>query len=488
MYKGAFEASSAKARAQRLRQQEQHGQPESQPKAQEPKKRSGPERHTVVFYSVYVVCILAFFVGIYGLMGQLDAFLVKYEASQPDVKSQQTFEELFAAPDWGTLYDMAGQGSTAYDGKDSFVAYMDEKVGQQELSYVETSMGLSQDKKFYVRLGEETIGSFSLTNTAGAVAIPQWELAGVELYTSFDCDVTVHSYPGYTVSVNGVALGEELIVRTTETIAEQYLPEGLHGARSVSYYLDGLMVPPTVTVTDEAGTEMALSYDEAANAYSHGTSAGGAVTDELQEAFQNASEAYGKFMIADLSKNKLAKYFTGNSYNAIIQAELTWMQNFSSYKFGELELTEFYAYSDSYCSARVHQILYVTRGNGTVKEYEINSTFFMEKQAKGWMVVEMTNANVQSGKSQVRLTYIQNGQVLESSMVDAEDTALTPPAVEAPKGKVFAGWFTQSVSQEGKTVMTLAFQPDENGQVALPAGYTLEPMTVYALFENEGAE
>ena len=481
MYKGRFEAGADRSRPRTT------AKPEARPQEQTEKKSAGPKRHTVVFYTVYVLCIVAFFVGIYSLMGELDKFLVRYEASQPDVKSQQIFAQLFSDPDWSALYDMGAQYNTRYDGKDSFVAYMEQKVGQEELSFVETSMGLSKDKKFYVRLGEENIGAFSLTNTAGAVAIPEWELADVELYASFDCDVTVSSYPGYTVSVNGVALEESNIIRTTETMAEQYLPEDLHGARTVTYYLDGLMVPPTVTVTDEAGREMTLSYDADANVYSH-TLTGAQVTDELRQAFKKASEAYGKFMIAALSKNQLSKFFTGNSYNAIIQAELTWMQNYSKYEFGQLDLTEFYAYSDSFCSARVNQILYVTRGNGTVKEYEINSTFFMEKKSGGWMVVEMTNANVQSGKSQVRLTYMQDGKVLESVMVDAEGSTLTPPALEAPAGKVFAGWFTQSVNEAGKTVMTLAFQPDENGQVALPAGYVLEPMTVHALFQNKGAQ
>lgn len=480
MYKGRFEAGADRSRPRST------AKPEAQP--QQTEKKAGPKRHTVIFYSVYLLFVVAFFVTIFSLMGELDKFLVKYEASQPDVKSQQIFAELFTAPDWGKLYDMGGQYNTRYDGKESFVAYMEQKVGQQELSFVETSMGLSKDKKFYVRLGEENIGAFSLTNTAGAVAIPEWELAEVEMYVSYDYDVTVHSYPGYTVFVNGVALEEAQIIRTTQTMAEQYLPGDLSGARSITYYLDGLMAKPTVTVTDEAGTQMTLSYDQQKNAYSHETTQGGKLTGDVQEAFQKASEAYGKFMIAALSKNQLAKFFTGNSYNAIIQAELTWMQNYSKYEFGELSLTEFYAYSESFCSARVNQILYVTRGNGTVKEYEINSTFFMEKKAGGWMVVEMTNANVQSGQSQVRLTYMQDGKVLESVMVDAEGSVLTPPAVEAPAGKEFAGWFIQSVNEEGKTVMSLAFQPDENGQVALPADYVLEPMTVHALFQNKGAK
>jgi hypothetical protein len=484
MYRGKFEAKGAAARAGRPAQPRQHA---PQPQEKQPKKKRGVQRHTVVFYSLYVLGILAFCIGVHFLMGMLDGFLVKYEASQPDVKSQEVFNQLFADPDWSALYELADIEDTAFDGKASFVGFMENKVGQQELSFVETSMGLSQDKKFYVRLGEQNVASFSLTNKASAVAIPEWELAEVEVYTAYEKDVTIHSYPGYTVKVNGVALGEQQVIRTTTTQAEQYLPEGLHGPRSVSYYLDGLMVAPTVTVTDAGGAEMTLVYDEAANAYSHATESTSITTDQ-QKAFANATQAYGRFMIADLGKQSLARYFTGNSYNAIIQAELAWMQDFASYEFGKLELTEYYAYSESWCSARVHQILYVTRGNGTVKEYEINSTFFLEKREGGWMVVEMTNANVQAGKSQVRLRFMLDGQEVGSQMVDANTKVIEPPVVTAPEGKVLAGWFTQSKDENGKTVMSLAFQTNDFGEVFLPDGYELEPMTVHALFEKAGAQ
>lgn len=481
MYRGVYEAKRVTKRTGK-------GAAKAAGGAAQPKKKRGPKTHTVVFYSIYTVCILAFFVGVFFLMGELDQFLVKYEASQPDVKSQEVFDQLFSDPDWGRIYDLAKAESGVYEGRSAFVTYMENKVGQERLSLVETSMGLSQDKKFYVRLGEENVASFSLTNTAGTVAIPQWELKEVGVYYTLDASVTIQSYPGYTVSVNGVPLGEEQIIRTTQTNAEQYLPEGLYGVRTVTYYLDGLMAAPTVTVTDPNGAEVALRYDETACAYFHEVTPGDPVTDQQKTAFRTASEAYGKFMIAALSKNNLAKYFAGNSYKAIIQAELAWMQSFSSYKFGELELTEFVAYSDSFCSGRVHQILYVTRSNGTVKEYEINSTFFMEKQQKGWMVVEMTNADVQAAKSQVRLTFMQDGTQLDRVMVDAEGGTLTTPAVTVPEGKVFSGWFRQSVNEAGKTVYSQVFQPDENGQVRVPVGYTLEPMVLYALFENEVAE
>ena len=455
--------------------------------ATEPRQKRGPRAHTVVFYTLYFLFIAAFFVGLYFVMGELDGFLVKYEAAQPDARSQEVFAQYFSQPDWAQLYDVAAMSGTDYDGKDSFVSYMQTKVGDQQLTFVETSMGLSKDKKYFVRMGEENIGSFSLGNVAGAVAIPEWDLCGMEFYISYDRDVTVDSYPGYTVKVNGVALDDSHIIRTTTTRAEEYLPDGLHGMRTVRYYLDGLLVAPAVTVVNEAGEEVTLSYDAERNAYTHETSFN-SITDEQKKAFEKATEIYGRFMITDVNKATLGKYFVGKSYDAITQAELTFIQTYTDFAFTPAKITEFFSYSDTYCSARISRTLNVTRKNGTVKSFDINTTYFMEKQEGGWMVVDITNTDVQTGSAQVRLRFMQDGKLVESQMLDSNSQVIIPPEVTVPNGKQIKGWFLQTINEDGTKAMTLAFQTNDYGEVFLPAGYELEPMTVHVLFENKGAE
>ena len=455
--------------------------------APQPKQKRGPRAHTVVFYTLYFLFIAAFFVGLHFVMGELDGFLVKYEAAQPDARSQEIFAQYFSQPDWAQLYDVAAMSGTDYDGKDSFVSYMQTKVGDEQLTFVETSMGLSKDKKYFVRMGEENIGSFSLGNVAGAVAIPEWDLCGMEFYISYDRDVTVDSYPGYTVKVNGVALDDSHIIRTTTTRAEEYLPDGLHGMRTVRYYLDGLLVAPAVSVVNEAGEEVTLSYDAGRNAYTHETTFN-SITDEQKKAFEKATEIYGRFMITDVNKATLGKYFVGKSYDAITQAELTFIQTYTGFEFTPAEITEFFAYSDTYCSARISRTLNVTRKNGTVKEYDINTTYFMEKQEGGWMVVDITNTDVQTGSAQVRLRFMQDGKLVESQMLESDAQVIVPPEVEVPEGKQIKGWFLQTTNEDGTKAMTLAFQTNDFGEVFLPAGYELEPMTVHVLFESKGAQ
>ena len=75
--------------------------------------------------------------------------------------------------------------------------------------------------------------------------------------------------------------------------------------------------------------------------------------------------------------------------------------------------------------------------------------------------------------------------------MENDATELQTPVVSAPEGKVFVGWMTKTVNAEGKVEGNLIFTPDESGYVSISNGYTLEPMTLYAYFENateEGAE
>ena len=118
------------------------------------------------------------------------------------------------------------------------------------------------------------------------------------------------------------------------------------------------------------------------------------------------------------------------------------------------------------------------RKNGnSVKEFNLDTTLFLEKQKSGkWLVIDMTNVDVQEQTASVRVEYVYENQVLSSVMVDADSRKLTPPAVPVVEGMTFRGWFVEA----GK------LETNEDGVITLPSDFALEPMTVYALFEEAG--
>ena len=60
--------------------------------------------------------------------------------------------------------------------------------------------------------------------------------------------------------------------------------------------------------------------------------------------------------------------------------------------------------------------------------------------------------------------------------------------IPAPEGKVFSGWVRETINDDGSITQTVMFEPDPTtGKVALPEGTVLEPMVLYALFEDANA-
>ena len=462
--------------------------------AKEKKAKKKATKGTIAFYAIYFVCIALCFAFVAGVLSYLDGWLVKHEKSQPKAQSQQVFDRYFADPDWGVIYDAAGLSNTAYEGKDEFVTYMGEKVGAEELRYVATASG-DPDKlsKYLVKLGDERIASFTLSADSDA-KIKQWELSGIEVFFKRDQSVTVCAGSGQTVYVNGVALGEEHIIRTTVTLAEDYLPEGLHGHSSTTYYLDGLLVAPTVEVKDSQGDPVKLTYDDSARQYNAEFSkASFTLSDKDRNTAIAAAKVLSEFRIEVKDRTALARYFDKNSdyYKATV-AQDTWMQSqlLKSYKFSDPVVSEYYVYSDELFSVHVDMTLFVTRTNGTVKEWDASGTFFFTKRSDGtWIVTDTNKIRLQQEVSKVRLTYMVDGEEVASELVDAASVQLQPPQVSAPEGKRFAGWYQETVDESGKTLLSLAFQTDPaTGLAYLGTGVQLEPMVLHAHFENEGVE
>lgn len=475
MYQGKYASGEKAAPASR---------PPKTPKAPKGKATLG----TKIFYSIYAVIIVLFAVALAFALKGLNGWLVNYEASQPDKKAEQVFTELFSNPDWEDIYTRAKLEDTKFESKAAYKTYMTEKVGTTALTYTKTSAGLTGGQKYIVKLGEEKIATFTLTNSiTSELEIPNWELNTVEAFLKRTNSVTVCTQPGRKIQINGVALDDSYIVQTTSTAAENYLPDGVYGARSATFYVDGLLITPTVTATDAAGKTVELVYDAATNTYTE-TVAPQTIDEDLKTQLINAAQTYCKFMI-NAPGTELSLYFDTKSaiYKSITRNEM-WIKGYSGYKFDDVEVVDYYRYSDDLFSARVSLVMKVTRANGTVKEFSLNNTFFLKKQSNGkWLVNEMTNVNIQEVKTKVQLTYMLDGQVLLREMVDASSNSLVPPTVTVPKGQVFSGWFRETVDENGDATLKLMFSPDENGKVTLPAEYTLQPMTLQALFKNEGA-
>ena len=444
----------------------------------------------IIFYILYFLLLAAMALGTMYLLNFLGDWLMDFEASQPDTKSQQIFDSLFADPDWSEIYDLMDQDSLGVTSREDFCAYMSKKVGSQELTFSKTSAGLTGGSKYVLRLGEENIGTFSMRNAVtGDLEIPDWQLSQVEIFTSTDEFVTIHTQQGHTVKVGDVVLDDTYVIQTTQTAVEKYLPEGVHGYRTATYYVDDLMVAPVVTVTDAMGNPVSLVYDEATKTYTEPAPAVATISEAEQQFVIDATKTYFRYMMNVSGDAQLRKYFTGNSDSIKSIRKDEWLQNYYTYKFGTPTVKDYCRYSSTLYSVRMIMDLNVVRTNNTTKTFSLDTTYFVQTDGSKQGIIDMTNVDVSEVFTQVRLSCTVDGKVVSSQMVDNDTARLQLPTVEVPEGKVFTGWFRESVDANGDKTLTLVFKADdidETGMLQLPSGYLLEPMELQALFDKKG--
>lgn len=469
-------------------------------------QKKGPRVGSVIFYTIYFLFILAFFGATYLGLQWLHGWLSDFEAAQPTLKAEQVFQEVFTDPDWGALYESAGAKDSPYEGKEQYVAYMEEKVGDSKLTYMETSAGLDKTKKkFIVKLGDEKVATFTLTdrnqvgdmdlsgltdlgNIKDMADIPDWQLGAVEVFFERVGTYYIVKMGDHTASVNGVELDDSFTIQKATTVAEKYLPEGTNGFVTCIQQIDGLMEVPTVVITDKDGKNVDVSYDEAARTFTAQTE-NNTISDEVNEIALEAAKAYSKWMIDELhDRAVIAKYFDASSdaYSRIVKSTELWMQNHAGYRFENDSVTDYARYSADICSVKVKTDLIVTRLDGTEKVWEFNqSMFFRKNEAGKWLCFESTNVDVSEPVGKVRLTFMQGEDLqLTSDFYETDAREIITPKLPVPEGQVFSGWVTVSKNENGDTVYNVEFQPAEDGTVKLPEGNTLKPMTLYALFQD----
>ena len=473
----------------------------------EPRRR-GPRLGGVIFYTLYFLFIFLFFVAVFFGLQRLQDFLVEYEGAQPTAKSAEVFQQLFDDPDWGTLYEAAGIADTQYEGKEAFISYMTDLVGDQELSYQLTSTGMSDDVKYFVKLGDKRLAYFTLTggekNTSfnfyelfeylatpgSSTEIAEWHLGEVGLFYERANGYRIQTVDGHVPYINGIALTDDHIIQMSamQTDNSGFVPSGYSSSRSSIYEITGLIAEPTITVKDSSGNQMDVVYDEASNMYVEQFEAI-SISEEEKNMALEALKVYAKYGIKEATGADLAKYFdtTGDAYKSIIQTVLSWTKGNNGISFANDTVSNYCRYGDDMFSVYVTTELTIKLTDGGTQNKAINSTLLFKKQGGSWKVTKMTNADVAETVGKVRLTFKNGDTVLSNDFYDIESEKLETPRLSVPDGKVFTGWYRQNIKDNGAVEQILVFIPDENGDVTIPSGNTLEPMVLYPLFEDAAA-
>lgn len=389
--------------------------------------------------------------------------------AEPDC--QGVFDSLFAQPDWVALYQLAGQEEGKFEDGQAYGRYMQSKIENQTLTYQEVQTDLADTHRYLVYLGEEKVAAFTMTGG------PNWALDSLELYFEPAISVVVEAMPEHTVYINGVALDEGYTIRTVHTLAEAYLPQGLHGDRRKWQAVDGLLTEPEVLVLDEDGVLVSMERDDQTGIYRPCEEAAAPMTEVEAALARKAAMADARYAIGEISGVQLKEYFDGNS--AVYKMLVTNPRNLQKYTSAsidenDIKVSGFCRYSDTVFSVNVKLTQKIIRTTGTLKVYELYKTYFFTLIDGKYLVTDYTNQNVTEYVEQVRLTFMD--QKTQSSVMVATDmTSVAVPMVEDPQ---FLGWATRTTAENGSILMQVRILPDGTVLGAL------EPMTLYPVYQT----
>ncbi len=446
------------------------------PRRQRKERRT---KGTTVFYSIYFGFIAVFLIVLGCSMIPLNNWLMKLEAAEPTSMRDQVYAQLFADPDWGKIYELAGQKDSAFETKQTYSAAMDQLVGEQKLTMLEASLGMSKNKKFRIMLESKEIASFILSPTENEDGDVQWQLDSVSIPNHI---VTISRRPGQTLYLNGVALADEHVIQKVSTLADHYLPEGTIGHQMEVLRISGLAVDPVITAKDTLGMELAIEKNEDTGIYAVQSLPAAEATDEQKSLALEATKIYGKYMTRRASLSDVQKYFKTNSqfYKILSKSEVWWVKTGASISFNEPVYSNFYQYSDTLFSIMIDMTLHQTANDGFEKDYSLCNTLFFQYESGKWKVMEATNVNVQETVTEVLLTFIDGENTLSSEFVQADAKILTLPAVTPEEGYEFLGWYA-----EGDV---LIFEANESNTVSLSGDDLLESMTLYTKYQKVEAQ
>ena len=491
MYQGKFQEKVTPAEPAAPQQTNPAPTPQRRPPQRRRRKRT--TTGTYLFYSIYVLVVLALFIAIAITMGALKNWIPTIIPHDQSAElSQAVFDQYFKEPDWAALYKTSYPDATEAEVAE-YVQKMEEYVGGRKLALADASAGLSTDKMYTVHVDGIGLATFALTADDPDAPDAIWYLREIIL-EQFPEEpgkliYNIITVPGNIVTVNGKALTADNIIRKVSTKAEEYLPEGVDGYNLVEYRVAGLSKEPEVQIKDKSGNVLETTFDKDNRTYTQVMPTAPSISsaDAEYQAILGAAKVWTEYMIKGGTAG-LKKYYDPSSqvYKDIVGGEM-FRQSFSSYSFHPEEITEYYRYSDTLFSAKIKlDCTVVRKADGYNKLFTVDSTYIFQYTGGKWMVYDLLNVEIQEQIEEVRLTFKDaDGNIISNEFVDSSIKFLTTPAIEAPEGKVFAGWYAETVDKDCNIVLTKTFIPDANNSVNLTGNKEpLKSMMLVPYFED----
>lgn len=482
----------------------------------EPEEMQAPRRRSILpiitgilFYVLIIIFIFLSWQKTQDKVSGLEQQLETYELSQAPHFAQLLFEEHFTSPDWGALYDAAAASDmlNQYEGRDAYIRYMEARVGSEPLTYQHLKDISETEIEYGVYLKKEQIISFTMVNHSSDPAAPDWQFGNVRIFYTSDQTYRIEYAIGHTVKVNGIALNESTIVKSTQLLptnalkmlASQFPVLGVN-----THEIQGLMSAPIVTIEDTEGNPLEVSYNEETHVFSESLSQQ-AVPQNIQDLALNAVKTYCKFMVQQANSADVSKYFKNGTetHKVITNLRRDRLQKPTGCTFTEEQVSNLVYYASDFYSVDVTLKVQLPRSDGSVKEDLVEKSLFFQQQNNGsWICTNMTSEKLFDEVTTVRVKFVQDGNVLSSRMLNQKEKIIYCPDAVTPtelpdsgpshimkkeensqlEKIVFAGWGLKLLDENGKPYYQPVFQVGLDRKAEVPGGLLDEPVTLYPIF------
>ena len=448
------------------------------------RNRTGAVIGGLFFYMLLLIGICFSLLSIKAKTNGLTVQLKNYEMLQPDSVSQQIFSQVFSSPNWAAIYDNTNVELNRFEDKAAFVQFMSERVGSSSLTYERGTDPDDGRLLYHILLNKEKIASFYIKNESSDFRVPKWQLDGLNVFFRAEDSYRIFSSSSHIVKVNGVQLDDRSLLQRTGmrfSVDLGDLSRDVKLPGTCLYEVSNLLVRPQVTIEDENGQQMEVSYDEATATFSE-TVAAEAVPEEAKNLALEAVRTYCEFMIKKATHSNLSKFFNPDTdtYRAITASDLTWIQQESGHSTAAEEVSEFVRLNHDHFSIRVSLTWQLQRKDGSVKESPVDVTLVFAKEASGnWRCVRMTGIRFVESFQTVRVRFMHEQTVISSVLVSNSDKTIQCPAVGIPEGRKLSGWVTVMQDENGNDYYQRVLEPDETGLSKVPDGLFEKPIDLY---------
>ena len=459
-------------------------QGEKRPPVRYKRNHTGAVIGGIIFYVILFLGVGLALLGMKSKTGSLTVQLKNYEKLQPESVSQQIFSQVFSSPNWSAIYDNTKVELNKFENKDAFVQFMNDQVGSEPLTFQRGPDSDDGRLLYYILLNKDKIASFHLKNSSSNPQSPKWQLDGMDVYFQAEDSYRIFGSSEHTVKVNGVQLDDRYLLqrsgmKLTEDLGE--LSKNVSFPGTCLYEVSNLLVKPQVTIEDENGQQMEVTYDEETSTFSESVAAVSAPVEAKNLAL-NAVKTYCEFMIKKATRADLSKYFNPetDTYKAITASDLTWIQRESGHSTANEKITNYVRLNNDHFSIRVSLTWQLQRKDGSTKESPVDVTLIFGKEESGkWRCQRMTGVDFVESFHTVRVRFMHEETVISSLLVSSNDKTIRCPSVGIPEGRKLAGWVTVMQDENGQDYYQRVLEPDESGLCKVPDGLFEKPIDLY---------